>query len=267
MRPSSVLPAVDVRDQPLDGVEVRRKQALRVGRRNLADAREGDDVRHASWRRQLETPFDCARSGCRVVAGGTAVEPARRSSTSAANARRRSHDEHRQRVAAPARLEIALAQVQQVARAPAPRRRGAGRRRRPSAPRTDWLPETTTWSARIAPNSNGNASSERPNSCAARSSGVARPASCHAATRAGARAQVVGRQRVDDRQRVHRRCVVIVPHAMSSVRPSAGRRSVDHERLQPAAEDPAEVALERRATASGMCMTHCIECGRCVCAS
>ena len=45
-------PAVDVRDEPLDRVEVRREQTLGVGRRNLVDAGERDDVGDGAVRRR-----------------------------------------------------------------------------------------------------------------------------------------------------------------------------------------------------------------------
>ena len=64
----------------------------------------------------------------------------------------------------------------------------------------------------------------------------------------GARAQVVSRQRLDDGERVRQRAVLVMLRCVSRVRPravAAAREPVDDERLQPVAEDAAEIAFER----------------------
>ena len=79
------------------------------------------------------------------------------------------------------------------------RRRSAASTCRPS---NGLRPDTTMWSARMAPNSSGNASSDRSNSCAAEQQRRGEAGVVPGRDAAGARAQVVRRQRVDDGQRV-----------------------------------------------------------------
>ena len=146
-------------------------------------------------------------------------------------------DEHGERVAAAARLEKALAQMQQVAArlhfAGAPHVGGDRRERR----RTDCSPATTAWSAMIAPNSSGNASSERSNSLRGEQQRRGQTGAVPRADASGARAQVVGRQRVDNGHRVARRGWPCAWPAR--VRPAPARRveAVDDQRLQAAAEE------------------------------
>ena len=123
------------------------------------------------------------------------------------------------------------------------RRMSAGSTRRPS---NGLLPVTTTWSARIAPNSSGNASSERPNSFAASRSGVASPASCHRCHAGRAGREIAARQRLHDRQRLRGRCLDV----RAVMRGRAGRRRrvkpIRDERLQAAAKNLAQPTLQDR---------------------
>ena len=100
---------------------------------------------------------------------------------------------------------------------------------------------------------------------------MARPASCHASTRPAHAAQIAGRQRVDDGQRVRRRvrsvaaCAACVRRACRVCRRLCAQ-PVDDERLQPAAEDAAEIALAASRTASRnmLIMTFIVRCRRLV---
>ena len=65
-------PSIDVGDEPFDGVEIRREQPLGVGRRDLADAGERDDVR-CGGAGQLEATLDVTR-GRRDILACDAVE-------------------------------------------------------------------------------------------------------------------------------------------------------------------------------------------------
>ena len=81
--------------------------------------------------------------------------------------------------------------------------------------------------------------------CAPRSSGVSRPASCHDWTCAAHFAQIVVRQRVDDRERVRGRCRFMPRVVAVTVGRGVRALAVDHHRLQTLSEDGAEIAFER----------------------
>ncbi len=103
--------------------------------------------------------------------------------TSAAKARRRPDDQHGERVGAAARFEKAFAQVEQMAaRLHFARAAQVGRIDRERR-RTGSLPATTDVVGEDRAELERECVERRSNSCAAMSSGVASPASCHASTR------------------------------------------------------------------------------------
>ena len=144
------------------------------------------------------------RAAAAASSAGVAFEP-RDAGDERGERRRRPHDQHRERVGAAAGFEKALAQMQQVAarlhfagaahvgRIDGQRRRTGSRRRR-RCDRRGWR-RTRAETRRAIVRTRRSATS----------SGVARPASCHDSTRGRARAQIVRRQRLDDRERARRR--------------------------------------------------------------
>ena len=121
--------------------------------------------------------------------------------------------------------------------APAPRTRGGDRRVSTDRPSNGLTPATTAWRARIAPNSIGNASSDRANSSLAITSGVARPCRAHAGHAPRARVEI---RRSPDRR---------TTPASARARPSprvvvAGVHAKDDHRPQPVGHDRPEVAGE-----------------------
>jgi hypothetical protein len=94
----------------------------------------------------------------------------------------------------------------------------------------------------------------------------------------GARAQIVDRQRIDDGERVRDGVVWLMSspvrplRLVTAARIGMGAQAINDQRLQPAAEEAAEIALERGNRVGGEPVgivheTHCIECGRCAFAS
>ena len=117
-------PSVHERDDPLDGVEVRRDQPARRVGRDLADAGERDDVRDRAGgraRRALGVP----RGRRRRRRVSHAVE-ARQRLHEPRERRRRIDDEDGERVGAAARLDVALRAGGAGGSAPALRTRAAG---------------------------------------------------------------------------------------------------------------------------------------------
>ena len=192
-------PAVDVLHEPLHGFEVRGKDPRRLRRRDIRGVRELDHFRDDARR---AVPAGARRSGPRRP-GRASASPCSRATlvSSAANGAAERTIEHRR------------------ARCRCPRSRGSLRRRcsrwlractsharRMSAgsisrPSNGSLPVTTTWSAMMAPNSSGKASSDCSNSPLDRRSGVARPASVPRADVLGAGPEIGRPHGGHDRQR------------------------------------------------------------------
>ncbi len=148
--------------------------------------------------------------------------------------RRRADGEHGEGVAVALRFEKALTQVQKVAArlyfARPPDVGGIDRR----VLRRGRCRDSTTWSAMMAPNSRGKASSDCSNSPLASRSGVARPAACHSPTCSA---------HLSDRAPARRRRL---PASMCARQPPR-RRGRDHARV-PA---PTREARRRPAIADG----------------
>ena len=216
-------------------------------------ARELDDARDRALLRRCagaacDDALDVPRGGCGIRVGATLE--ARDARHERGERRRRLQDQHRERVGAAARFEIALPQVQQVAArlhfdgAPQVGGVDAQRRKRAAARDDDVIGEDRAEFERKRV--------ERLRELARRQEERRREAGVvprlHARRR---RAQVVARHRLDDRQRPRRRSMVVVrvgARLMCVTIVVAARRlalAVHRERLQAAAEDAAQIALER----------------------
>ena len=173
------------------------------------------------------------RRGGRIVAGD-AFEPRELVTAAPRTARADARSDRRARRHARAFRESPRAGAADGC-APAPRTRGGDRRDRPRATvervaagrrRRDRRGSRRTRA--------GTRRAIGRTRCAASSSGVARPASCHAATRRR-------RRRADRRASASRRSPASTSASVVSVCRRRARRAhaaVDHQRLQPAAEDP-----------------------------
>ena len=163
------------------------------------DVGQLDDVGDAARRRapMRSTAARASRCVARSLQTGDALEQRGQRRRRSARSARRAHRRGRG-------FDIALAQMEQMA-ARLDLAGAAQVGRIDAQPSNGSAPDTTTWSARIAPNSNGNASSDRPNSAPRAAAASRGPASCQAATRAAHARRSSAVRRVDDRQRGRRR--------------------------------------------------------------
>ena len=99
-------------DQAFNCCKVRRKQAVGVAGRNLADAGERNDFRRDGRERQAALEMPGGAGG--VFRGGRRIE-LRDARDERGERGRRFHDQHGKRIAPPAGLQVPLAEVQPVA--------------------------------------------------------------------------------------------------------------------------------------------------------
>src|SRR4051812_33780112 len=248
-RSSPRAPAVDVVDDALDGVEIRREQLFGRRRREIVRGRQFDDVGDravfcgAGRRRPADEPLDVAGPAQRIAVR-LALE-ARDAGYQRGKCRRRLQDQHRQRIGAAAGFEKPFAQVQQMAaRLEFDRAAHVGgidseRSERILSGDDDVVGENRAELERERVERLRELA--RAKKQRRREAGVVpRVDAC----RGGA--QIVARHRFHHCQGSRRRRGTVPVRVVRMMRVGRGRaRAIDRQRLQPAAENATEIALER----------------------